>query len=205
MALCGCGKSDASAESAALADTTSADTGVVAPASEDMTEEKMKDTVLTLANSVRDNGLCETNITADFFRLYTQATSAPGTCPGGIGDEEVLFYVIGGQDPDPKGTVTEVTFSDFSPEKATCTLKFQNYGEPEIHRMEIVNVDGSYLISDWDNLKEESRKYITKINRLIAGNGAARLLRQLDIDESDEFYQDYIGQVEDYKKTYGVK
>ena len=207
LTLSGCGKGNSFTDSDSAADSalTSTDSTAQTAEANEPTQQEMERIILELAASVQNDGLIETNTTPDFCKLYTQACSSPGTYPGGIGDEESLMLAIGGQDMDPQGKFTKVEFTEFTPEQATCKLTFMNYGQPELHEVTVEAVDGRWLIADWDGLKKTSQEYIALINKLIKGDGAKALLKESGIPADDEFYQDYMDQVQTYKQTYGIK
>lgn len=168
-------------------------------------EDVMKQEILRIAEGVQHSGFDETLLSKDFFKHYTTAVNAPGNNPGGIGDEEMLYNELGGQDPDPKGKFVEIVIKDLTPNSASAVVTFLNYGQKERHRLNLIYVDNEWRLEEWDNIHQSSLNYINLLNKQLKGDGVYKLLEQVGISKDDPDYDTYLQPLLDYKKEHRIR
>jgi len=143
-------------------------------------------------------------MTKEFYSATVRGFDAPGTEPGGIGDEEDLYYWYtgnGGCD----GKITDVKILERTAENATVKVSYKDCGDVTPHTLKLVKQGDDWLVADFDNLLSMFRSFNKKVSRLYAGDGPYKMLEYSGVDPEDEIGVDFLRQVKIYKKKYGIK
>lgn len=182
-------------------------TGFVSCSSDSNLEKE----VLELCKYIPDHGLREgadKYLTEDYFRAYSEAIDAP--TGGLIGDEEFLYYFVGGQDGDPIFSFKGIT-------KTEDNILAEVYVQPgyngvpmegteqSLHVLKIVTVEenGSprYLLDDFDSTKQQCIDFVKAVRSSYKSGEFEKNLIEYgaDADEIDSFRKE----LEDFYTKYG--
>ena len=165
---------------------------------------------LELCRYIPDHGVIDDSerfMTPDFFRAVSEAFDAPEGFYGEIGDNEWLFYFVTGQEGFPYYRVKDVFMVDEDTAIADITVnpiiyEISNKPLDEVHdhQIEMKRIDGKWLLSDFDKVKQKCfdyvkemrRKYKTGeiINRLLSDEYTKKDVPRFKKD-LEEFYRKY--------------
>ena len=204
--LPGCGAGNGSSDSAALKESAAvaADTAVADSTAPEATPELTEEYVVEAFNAIPDHELdasAEKYFSKAFYRDLKEAFAVPSNEPGGIGDEEFLYYFVTGGDDlaDDYGVKSVKITSD-----NTADVRFKSF-EITTHKLTFAIEDGRYVITDFDGAAAQVAAYLRNAHRIFAGDGARKILADCGIPETDELYSSYLKEVKAYKSAYGIK
>lgn len=194
---------DSTSEEETVAVTTDS---VATPA--DLTDEELLAYSQKIVEALPDHGdyspQTRQMMTPEFYRLTVQGFEAPTNNPGGIGDEEDLYIWYGSEDCEVN--ISGLKLMERTEKSATISVNLSLCGEKYTHTLKLEKRGDTWQASDFDDLKRKFRAYIKLINKALAGDGAYALLQEADIEPDDEFFgKEYIREVTNYKKKYGIK
>jgi hypothetical protein len=174
-------------------------------------KEDLSERVLELCQFIPDHGLnpeARDYMTPEFFGALSEAFDAPVVDYGEIGDNEWLWYFVTGNDAaTPEFTVKSISLVDET--HAVATIAVQNrsdvtqelFDEVAEYPVEMVRVDGQWLLDDFDGKKAECLDYIKEMR------GKYKSGELLKYMQSEDYFHEYIPdfkkRVEDFYKKYG--
>ena len=174
-------------------------------------KQDLSERVLELCQYIPDHGLkpeAKDYLTPEFFRVLSEAFDAPVVDYGGIGDNEWLWYFVTGNDAaTPEFTVKSISLVDETHAVATIAVQKRSditqelFDEVAEYPVEMVRVDGQWLLDDFDNKKAECVDYVRKMRDKYK---SGELLKYM---ESDYYLRKYIPdfkrRVDAFYKEYG--
>lgn len=143
-------------------------------------------------------------MTKEFYAATVRGFDAPGNYPGGLGDEEDLYYWYLGNDESCAGGIVGMEILERSDDKAKVKIVYDNCGR-EDHTLYLVNENGTWVASDFDNMLGMFRKFNRQISREYAGDGPEKLLRDAGVDPDEDYAVEFLREVNRYKKKYHIK
>lgn len=204
--LSGCGAGSSSSDSSTVTESTvvAADTAVADSIVPEPAPELTEEYVTEAFNAIPDHDLdasAEKYFSKAFYRDLKEAFAVPTNVPGGIGDEEFLYYFISGQDDcaDDYGVKSVKITSE-----NTADVRFKCF-DVITHKLTFALEDGRYVITDFDGVAAQVARYLKNAHRIFAGDGARKILADSGVPETDELYSFYLKEVKAYKSAYGIK
>jgi hypothetical protein len=174
-------------------------------------KEDLSERVLELCQYIPDHGLkpeAKDFMTPEFFRVLSEAFDAPVVDYGEIGDNEWLWYFVTGNDAaTPEFTVKSL--SNVDPTHAVATIAVQKrsditqelFDEVAEYPVEMVRVDGQWLLDDFDGKKAECVDYIKEMR---AKYESGELLKYMESEDYlKEYIPDFKKRVEEFYRKYG--
>lgn len=174
-------------------------------------KEDLPERVLELCQYIPDHGLkpeAKDYLTPEFFRALSEAFEAPVVDYGEIGENEWLWYFVTGNDAaTPEFTVKSISLVDETHAVATIAVQKRSnitqelFDEVAEYPVEMVRVDGQWLLDDFDGKKAKCNQYVQQMrNKYKSGE----LLKYM---QSEDYFHEYIPdfkkRVEDFYKKYG--
>lgn len=174
-------------------------------------KEDLSERVLELCQFIPDHGLnpeARDYMTPEFFGALSEAFDAPVVDYGEIGDNEWLWYFVTGNDAaTPEFTVKSISLVDETHAVATIAVQKRSditqelFDEVAEYPVEMVRVDGQWLLDDFDGKKAECLDYIKEMR------GKYKSGELLKYMQSEDYFHEYIPdfkkRVEDFYKKYG--
>ena len=176
-------------------------------------KEDLSERALELCQYIPDHGLkpeARDYMTPEFFRALSEAFDAPVVDYGEIGDNEWLWYFLTGNDAaTPEFTVKSISLVDETHTVATIAVRNRSditqelFDEIAEYPIEMVRVNGQWLLDDFDGKKAECRDYI----KMMRGKyKSGELLKYM---ESEDYFHEYIPdfkrRVEEFYRKYGTE
>ena len=174
-------------------------------------KENLSERALELCQYIPDHGLkpeAKGYMTPEFFNTLSEAFEAPVVDYGEIGDNEWLWYFVTGNDAaTPEFTVKSISLVDETHAVATIAVQKRSditqelFDEVAEYPVEMVRVDGQWLLDDFDGKKAECNQYVQQMrNKYKSGE----LLRYLESEDYlKEYIPDFKKRVEDFYRKYG--
>ena len=174
-------------------------------------KEDLSERALELCQFIPDHGLnpeATDYMTPEFFGALSEAFDAPVVDYGEIGDNEWLWYFVTGNDAaTPEFTVKSISLVDETHAVATIAVQKRSditqelFDEVAEYPVEMVRVDGQWLLDDFDGKKAECNQYVQQMrNKYKSGE----LLRYLESEDYlKEYIPDFKKRVEDFYRKYG--
>ena len=174
-------------------------------------KEDLSERALELCQFIPDHGLnpeARDYMTPEFFGALSEAFDAPVVDYGEIGDNEWLWYFVTGNDAaTPEFTVKSISLVDETHAVATIAVQKRSditqelFDEVAEYPVEMVRVDGQWLLDDFDGKKAECNQYVQQMrNKYKSGE----LLRYLESEDYlKEYIPDFKKRVEDFYRKYG--
>ena len=174
-------------------------------------KENLSERALELCQFIPDHGLnpeARDYMTPEFFGALSEAFDAPVVDYGEIGDNEWLWYFVTGNDAaTPEFTVKSISLVDETHAVATIAVQKRSditqelFDEVAEYPVEMVRVDGQWLLDDFDGKKAECNQYVQQMrNKYKSGE----LLRYLESEDYlKEYIPDFKKRVEDFYRKYG--
>lgn len=173
--------------------------------------DNLSDKALELCHYIPDHGIIldsERYMTPDFYRAVSEAFSAPDGAYGEIGDSEWLLYFVTGQEGEPYYTVKHVyqvdqmhAIADISVQTIIHEISDKPGDEIHDHQIEMTLVNGKWLLSDFDKVKQKCIDYIQDMRRKYRSGEI------LDYLQSNEYTREYIPEfkkaLEDFYRAFG--
>ena len=174
-------------------------------------KENLSERALELCQFIPDHGLnpeARDYMTPEFFGALSEAFDAPVVDYGEIGDNEWLWYFVTGNDAaTPEFTVKSISLVDETHAVATIAVQKRSditqelFDEVAEYPVEMVRVDGQWLMDDFDGKKAECLDYIKEMR------GKYKSGELLKYMQSEAYFHEYIPdfkkRVEDFYKKYG--
>ena len=174
-------------------------------------KENLSERALELCQYIPDHGLkpeAKGYMTPEFFNTLSEAFEAPVVDYGEIGDNEWLWYFVTGNDAaTPEFTVKSISLVDETHAVATIAVHKRSditqelFDEVAEYPVEMVRVDGQWLMDDFDGKKAECLDYIKEMR------GKYKSGELLKYMQSEAYFHEYIPdlkkRVEDFYKKYG--
>ena len=174
-------------------------------------KEGLSERALELCQYVPDHVLkpeAKDHMTPEFFRSLSEAFDAPVVDYGEIGDNEWLWYFVTGNDAaTPEFTVKSISLVDET--HAVATIAVQNrsdvtqelFDDVAEYPVEMVRVDGQWLLDDFDGKKAECVDYVKEMR---AKYESGELLKYMESEDYLlEYVPDFKRRVDDFYEKYG--
>ena len=174
-------------------------------------KEDLSERALELCQYVPDHVLkpeAKDYMTPEFFRSLSEAFDAPVVDYGEIGDNESLWYFVTGNDAaTPEFTVKSLSLVDET--HAVATIAVQNrsdvtqelFDDVAEYPVEMVRVDGQWLLDDFDGKKAECVDYVKEMR---AKYESGELLKYMESEDYLlEYVPDFKRRVDDFYEKYG--
>ena len=136
-------------------------------------KQDLSERVLELCQYIPDHSLkpeAKDYLTPEFFRALSEAFDAPVVDYGEIGDNEWLWYFVTGNDAaTPEFTVKSISLVDETHAVATIAVQSRSditqelFDEVAEYPVEMVRVDGQWLLDDFDGKKAECVDYVKEM------------------------------------------
>ena len=173
--------------------------------------EDLSERALELCQYIPDHGLnpeAEDYMTPEFFGALSEAFDAPVVDYGEIGDNEWLWYFVTGNDAaTPEFTVKSISLVDETHAVATIAVQKRSDVTQELfddvteYPVEMVRVDGQWLLDDFDGKKAESVDYVKEMR---AKYESGELLKYMESEDYLlEYVPDFKRRVDDFYEKYG--
>ena len=174
-------------------------------------KEGLSERALELCQYVPDHVLkpeAKDHMTPEFFRSLSEAFDAPVVDYGEIGDNEWLWYFVTGNDAaTPEFTVKSLSLVDET--HAVATIAVQNrsdvtqelFDDVAEYPVEMVRVDGQWLLDDFDGKKAECVDYVKEMR---AKYESGELLKYMESEDYLlEYVPDFKRRVDEFYEKYG--
>ena len=174
-------------------------------------KEDLSERALELCQYVPDHVLkpeAKDYMTPEFFRSLSEAFDAPVVDYGEIGDNEWLWYFVTGNDAaTPEFTVKSLSLVDET--HAVATIAVQNrsdvtqelFDDVAEYPVEMVRVDGQWLLDDFDGKKAECVEYVKEMR---AKYESGELLKYMESEDYLlEYVPDFKRRVDEFYEKYG--
>ena len=174
-------------------------------------KEGLSERALELCQYVPDHVLkpeAKDHMTPEFFRSLSEAFDAPVVDYGEIGDNEWLWYFVTGNDAaTPEFTVKSLSLVDET--HAVATIAVQNrsdvtqelFDDVAEYPVEMVRVDGQWLLDDFDGKKAECVEYVKEMR---AKYESGELLKYMESEDYLlEYVPDFKRRVDEFYEKYG--
>ena len=174
-------------------------------------KEDLSERALELCQYVPDHVLkpeAKDYMTPEFFRSLSEAFDAPVVDYGEIGDNEWLWYFVTGNDAaTPEFTVKSISRVDET--HAVATIAVQNrsdvtqelFDDVAEYPVEMVRVDGQWLLDDFDGKKAECVEYVKEMR---AKYESGELLKYMESEDYlREYVPDFKRRVDEFYEKYG--
>ena len=147
-------------------------------------------------------------MTPKFFGALSEAFDAPVVDYGEIGDNEWLWYFVTGNDAaTPEFTVKSISLVDETHAVATIAVQKRSDVTQELfddvteYPVEMVRVDGQWLLDDFDGKKAECVDYVKEMR---AKYESGELLKYMESEDYLlEYVPDFKRRVDDFYEKYG--
>ena len=174
-------------------------------------KEDLSERALELCQYVPDHVLkpeAKDYMTPEFFRSLSEAFDAPVVDYGEIGDNEWLWYFVTGNDAaTPEFTVKSISLVDETHAVATIAVQKRSDVTQELfddvteYPVEMVRVDGQWLLDDFDGKKAECVDYVKEMR---AKYESGELLKYMESEDYLlEYVPDFKRRVDDFYEKYG--
>ena len=174
-------------------------------------KQDLSERVLELCQYIPDHSLkpeAKDYLTPEFFRALSEAFDAPVVDYGEIGDNEWLWYFVTGNDAaTPEFTVKSISLVDETHAVATIAVQSRSditqelFDEVAEYPVEMVRVDGQWLLDDFDGKKAECVDYIKEMR---AKYKSRELLKYME-SYFHEYIPDFKRRVEEFYRKYGTE
>ena len=169
-------------------------------------KEDLSGKVLELCQFIPDHGLkaeAADYLTPEFYNAYAEAFDAPVADYGEIGENEWLWYFVGGNG-DYELAYKVQSVKRISKDLASAIVStHENAPEGEGHVVMIKKVDGKWLLDDIDGKKDECISYIKKMRGKYQ---TGEIVEYLQSDEYlKEFVPDFNKRVKEFYEKYGTE
>ena len=174
-------------------------------------QKDLSERALELCQYVPDHVLkpeAKDYMTPEFFRSLSEAFDAPVVDYGEIGDNEWLWYFVTGNDAaTPEFTVKSISRVDET--HAVATIAVQNrsdvtqelFDDVAEYPVEMVRVDGQWLLDDFDGKKAECVEYVKEMR---AKYESGELLKYMESEDYlREYVPDFKRRVDEFYEKYG--
>ena len=174
-------------------------------------KEDLSERALELCQYVPDHVLkpeAKDYMTPEFFRSLSEDFDAPVVDYGEIGDNEWLWYFVTGNDAaTPEFTVKSLSLVDET--HAVATIAVQNrsdvtqelFDDVAEYPVEMVRVDGQWLLDDFDGKKAECVEYVKEMR---AKYESGELLKYMESEDYLlEYVPDFKRRVDEFYEKYG--
>lgn len=153
-------------------------------------------------------------MTAELYNALAEAYSIPDDNPGGIGSSDFMNYFVegnGGCDMDARIEVKSVKSVGKSLSVADVNfvcMDSYNGIEESTHKLIIKNVDGSWVLADFDSKLEEVKEYIKEQRNIMKSGQVIDDIRydefysSFSLEEKTKMIQEYKAAVNAYFKMY---
>ena len=176
-------------------------------------KENLSERALDLCQYIPDHGLnpeARDYMTPEYFGAHSEAFDAPVVDYGEIGDNEWLWYFVTGNDAaTPEFTVKSLSLVDETHAVATIAVRNRSdvtqelFDETAEYPIEMVRVNGRWLLDDFDGKKAECVDYVKEMR---AKYKSGELLKYM---ESEDYFHEYIPdfkrRVEEFYRKYGTE
>lgn len=181
-------------------------------AANDSTPDKTEaiEIVSALWQGIPDHGIninTETSLTPEFYTLVDMGFSVPSDNPVGIGSEDFLWYWYTETDSGENDHIMAVDIDKTNRKEIKAKVKYQCLDEIAVHNIALERIDGKWLISDFDDMRQKITDYINTIGKQFLGSYAEEIIELPHIggDMSDEDKEEYFEEVEAFRvKFYSV-
>ena len=174
-------------------------------------KEGLSERALELCQYVPDHVLkpeAKDHMTPEFFRSLSEAFDAPVVDYGEIGDNEWLWYFVTGNDAaTPEFTVKSISLVDETHAVATIAVQKRSDVTQELfddvaeYPVEMVRVDGQWLLDDFDGKKAECVEYVKEMR---AKYESGELLKYMESEDYlREYVPDFKRRVDEFYEKYG--
>ena len=176
-------------------------------------KQDLSERALELCQFIPDHGLnpeARDYMTPEFFRVLSEAFDAPVVDYGGIGDNEWLWYFVTGNDAaTPEFTVKSISLVDETHAVATIAVQKRSditqelFDEVAEYPVEMVRVDGQWLLDDFDGKKAECIAFVKEMR---AKYESGELLKYMESEDYlKEYIPDFKKRVEVFYRKYGTE
>ena len=176
-------------------------------------KQGLSERALELCQYIPDHGLnpeAEDHMTPEFYRVLSEAFDAPVVDYGEIGDNEWLWYfVTGNEAATPVFAIKSLSLVEETRAKAIVTVRTLSdvtqefFGKISEYPIEMVRVNGKWLLDDFDGKKAECVDYVRMMR---AQYKSGELLKYM---ESEDYFHEYIPdfkrRVADFYAKYGTE
>ena len=174
-------------------------------------KEDLSERALELCQFIPDHGLnpeARDYMTPEFFGALSEAFDAPVVDYGEIGDNEWLWYFVTGNDAaTPEFTVKSISLVDETHAVATIAVQKRSditqelFDEVAEYPVEMVRVDGQWLLDDFDGKKAEC---IVFVKEMRAKYESGEFLKYMESEDYlKEYIPDFKKRVEEFYRKYG--
>ena len=176
-------------------------------------KEDLSERALELCQFIPDHGLnpeARDYMTPEFFGALSEAFDAPVVDYGEIGDNEWLWYFVTGNDAaTPEFTVKSISLVDETHAVATIAVQKRSditqelFDEVAEYPVEMVRVDGQWLLDDFDGKKAECIAFVKEMR---AKYESGELLKYMESEDYlKEYIPDFKKRVEVFYRKYGTE
>ena len=176
-------------------------------------KEDLSERALELCQFIPDHGLnpeARDYMTPEFFGALSEAFDAPVVDYGEIGDNEWLWYFVTGNDAaTPEFTVKSISLVDETHAVATIAVQKPSditqelFDEVAEYPVEMVRVDGQWLLDDFDGKKAECIAFVKEMR---AKYESGELLKYMESEDYlKEYIPDFKKRVEVFYRKYGTE
>ena len=159
------------------------------------------------------NSLTKSSLSREFYNLVDVGFSIPTDNPGGIGEEDFLYYWYTGQDSESGDRIVSINIISDSPELRVVKVVYKTLGQKEPHKLNFIketmtdengNEQQTWVIDDFDGMKNQIYNYINTTGKKFIKGYANEILADPEIggwmSASDK--QEYLNEVEKFKKKF---
>ena len=179
-------------------------------------QAKFLDLVRRLWKGIPDHGinsLTKSSLSKNFYNLVDVAFSIPTNNPGGIGDEEFLYYWYEGQDSENVDRIVAINIISDSPELRVVEVLYNTFYQKVPHQLNLIketmtdengNEQQTWVIDDFDGMKNEIYNYVNTTGKKFINGYADEILEDPEIGEwmSASERENYLNEVEKFKKKF---
>lgn len=167
-----------------------------------------------LAKSIPTNSVPSREILSDeFAKICDLGEAMPGYLDG-IGEEEVMCYWHGGQDPDPDYTVKNIDFVRSSNDEAIVNVDYMHWGSPHTAQIKFVKVSRAmpsgittktWVVDNFINMKSDILEATRSQYENLVSKSVEQRIQELEAEGStlnDEMKEAYKSRVKKFMEMY---
>ena len=149
------------------------------------------------------NAYTLSGLTADFYYLVEEGFSMPSTDPGGIGEEEIMWYWYTAQDASVDDDIKSIRYVELTDDMINAKVTYVNLGTESEHDIVIIKEDGTWKIDDFDDMKEPIREFVDTWREKYINGEAENIIRANSESMLAADVARYREEVETYLRLFG--
>lgn len=149
------------------------------------------------------NDISEQSLTPSFHALVEEGFDMPETDPGGIGDEEIMWYWDTGQDTCGDEELKTIRIVHNEPGYIVADCVFTTCGHTENYQVVLRYVDGRWGIDDFNGMRAPIEEFVNTWHNKFANGEHRRMIQSSEYSwMSPSERSEYLESVENYLRRY---